>query len=478
MKQLIKDLLLNKRDYLTSGQRTTHTYVIGQPGVGKSRAIESWVMQDIASGNGVGVIDPHGDLFHNLVNRISAMPDVWPRVIILDPCNPKWTVSFNPLGAIRGINEDRVAHFLTDIIVKIWKLDVSNTPRMIWLLKNSFLALSNLRMTLLDLPRFLLDTSFRENLLPQLQNLHVRDYFTYEYPKNQGAIHQWVTPVLNKLGALIFDPDIRLILAGESTINFRQVIDRKLILLVNLPKGILGEGSSALLGAFIVAHIQKAALSRSGSRLRNPFYLYLDEFQNYTTDNIKDILSESRKYALSLTLAHQYLDQLSPEMRSAVLNTAGILICFRVGYTDAYRMAKEVFPSPDFLFDIERGYKIERIESFPLLVVDEQRKPMGWEGLAQVLTKLPPREFWCRRRGDFKPTKHRTFDMPIPKITPQIRTNRRDLLDLSGQLYGRPKQDVKRELERRYKSNRDNTAQHNAESNSRFENGGEIIWGN
>ncbi|MFC2043552.1 hypothetical protein ACFLUA_05330 [Chloroflexota bacterium] len=107
MKQLIKDLLLNKRDYLTSGQRTTHTYVIGQPGVGKSRAIESWVMQDIASGNGVGVIDPHGDLFHNLVNRISSMPDVWPRVIILDPCNPKWTVSFNPLGArYRKVNAE------------------------------------------------------------------------------------------------------------------------------------------------------------------------------------------------------------------------------------------------------------------------------------------------------------------------------------------------------------------------------------
>src|SRR5690606_29192722 len=135
-------------------------------------------------------------------------------------------------------------------------------------------------------------------------------------PKSPAGIQQWITPVLNKIGSLIFDPDTRLLLAGRSSLNFRDVLDRKLILLVNLPKGRIGEGASALFGAFIVAHLQKAALARADSRYRTPFYIYLDEFQNYTTDNITDILSESRKYAMSLTLAHQYVDQLQPHLRS------------------------------------------------------------------------------------------------------------------------------------------------------------------
>jgi hypothetical protein len=216
--------------------------------------------------------------------------------------------------------------------------------------------------------------------------------------------------------------------------------------LVNLPKGILGEGASALLGAFIVAHLQKAALSRADSTIRPLYYLYLDEFQNYTTDNIKDILSESRKYSLSLTLAHQYLDQLSPDLRSAVLNTAGTLVCFRVGYGDAHRLAHEIFPSSDFLTTAGHDIKLGRFGSWPVLSVDEHRKPLGWDGLAQVLTESPPRVFWSRQRGRNAPTKQRTFDMPEPIRTRELKASIRDLLNASGLRYGRLKEDVRREL--------------------------------
>jgi len=139
---------------LTPTDRTTHTHVIGQPGTGKSRALESWVMQDIIAGHGVGVVDPHGDLFTNLVMRVAKLPKVWERVVIIDPCNPKWVTPFNPLGAVTGFSQERLALFLSDIISKIWKLDSTNAPRTMWLLNNSFLALSDLNLTLLDLPKY------------------------------------------------------------------------------------------------------------------------------------------------------------------------------------------------------------------------------------------------------------------------------------------------------------------------------------
>lgn len=251
--------------------------------------------------------------------------------------------------------------------------------------------------------------------------------------------------MLNKIGGLIFDPDVRLIFAGDTKINFREILDQQLVLLVNIPKGILGEGSSALLGAFIVAHLQKAALSRANAFKRNPFYLYLDEFQNYTTDNIKDILSESRKYALSLTLAHQYLDQLSGDLRSAVLNTAGNIISFRVGYNDATRLAKEIFPSPDYLASSKMKLQLGRYGLMPFSTVRNHQDSLGWNGLALLLSKLQPRQFWARHRGLKIPSKQRTFTMPDPVLTFQLAAYLNSMLACSGMRYGRMKDDLQRE---------------------------------
>ena len=446
MKSPFWHLLRSSPTVLEPGQRTTHVHVIGQPGTGKSRALQSWIQQDIAQGKGVGVIDPHGDLFRSLLLHLSQVPDTWRRVVVLDPTDPKWTVSFNPLEAVANLRPERLALFLTDVVVKIWKLDAASSPRMVWLLTNTFLALSQLGLTLLDLPRFLLDTSFRESLIPRLDHEGARSYFEFEFPKSPGAIHQWVTPVLNKIGGLIFDPDIRPMLAGRSTIDFRSILDRRRILLVNLPKGIIGEAPSALLGAFIVASLQKAALSRANSQFRTPFYLYLDEFQNYTTDNIKDVLSESRKYALSLTLAHQYLDQLSPDLRSAVLSTTGTLTSFRVSYADASRLAKEIFPSPDYLIASSWKLSLRRFGMAPMLALRRHRQLSGWHRLAHALASLPPRVFWSIRRGPYLPVKQRTFD--VPEITAKGETMLRleELRATSGSLYGKLKNEAKEGL--------------------------------
>jgi hypothetical protein len=424
---------------LTPRQRTTHTYVIGQPGTGKSRAFESWIMQDIATGRGVGVIDPHGDLFNNLLGRLAERQDLWERVVIFDPLDPKWVVGFNPLEPIPNLSQERVALYMTDVAIKIWHLTPANAPRMVWLLTNSFLALSNLGLSLLDLPRFLVDVDYRESLLPRLSHDVARRYFTDEFPKSEAGVRQWVTPVLNKLGGLIFDPDMRLIFAGSSTIDFRQIMDQQKVLLVNVPKGVLGEGPSALLAAFIVAHMQKAALSRTSTAWRPPFYLYLDEFQNYTTDNIKDILSESRKYALSLTLAHQYLDQLPSDIRSAVLNTTGTIISFRVGYSDASQLAREVFPAPDFIQSINPAIHLRTSGNIPFPTINPRIEKAGWDGLARVLANLKPRQFWMRRRGSYRPIKQVSFDMPDIEITPKLSERIQNLRDSSGERFARPK---------------------------------------
>jgi hypothetical protein len=436
MSYLSRHLVGSGETRLSTAHRATHTYVIGQPGTGKSRALESWALQDIAAGHGVAVIDPHGDLFRNILAHLALRPELWPRVVIIDPCDSRWVVGFNPLSAMKGMSQERVASFLTDIIAKIWRLETTSAPRLVWLLNNTFQALAGLGLTLLDLPKFLLDSEYRRSLLPRVPSASARAYFEHEYPDKKGLVHQWVTPVLNKLGAVIDDPDMRLMVAGNRPLDFREAMDRKLILLVHLPKGVIGEGTSALLGAFIVANLQKAALARADDHQRPPFYLYLDEFQNYTTDNIKDILSETRKYNLSLTLAHQYLDQLSGELRSAVVNTVGTLACFRVGYHDGLQLAKEIFPSSDFLS--------QNISVWP--VMDGRNFSVsGWDGLAQQIARLRPREFWMRRRGPGAPNKLRTLDAPDVKRSAALIAQTRALRDASGQRYGVRKEEAQQQ---------------------------------
>jgi hypothetical protein len=342
---------------------------------------------------------------------------------------------------------ERVSAFLTDVVTKIWGLNAVTTPRLVWLLNNTFRALSLLGLTLLELPRFLLDAPYRTSLLATLANDQVRAYFTYEFPQSPGAIHQWVTPVLNKIGSLIFDPDARLMVAGNRTINFRDVIDKRHVVLVNISKGILGEGASALLGAFIVALFQKAALSRANTTHRAPYYLYLDEFQNYTTDNIQDILSESRKYALSLTLAHQYMDQLAPDLRNAVLNTTGTLCSFRVSFHDAFPLAKELFPSSDFLATHKQVLKLRRFRGFLVPLLMGRDEELGWDGLAHELSGLAPRQLWVRRRGPGVPVKLQTLAIPDPTVTPELRAIVALLYETSGSIYGRRKQTARQEAQ-------------------------------
>lgn len=428
---------------LSSEERSTHTYVIGQPGSGKSRAIESWVMQDIKAGRAVGVIDPHGDLYNNLLTRLTDYPQLWKKIVLFDPLDEKWVVGFNPLDAVTDLPNERLAIYMTDIVIKVWKIQPEQAPRMVWLLTNTFLALSSSGLSILELPRFLSDPEFRIAMMPKVGSEVVRNYFLNEYPQKHSTAMQWSAPILNKLGNLVFDPQIRTIFTGKSTINFRHIMDSGKILLVNLPKGIIGEELSSLLAAFIVAMIQKAALSRASIHNRQSFYLYLDEFQNYTTDNIKDILSESRKYSLSLTLAHQYLDQLSSDLRSAVFNTIGTIVCFRVGYKDASVLVKEIFPSPEYSQSNGQELRLRSVNSILLPMVIPKIQVSNWDMLTRELVNLQMREFWFKKRGLNRPVKQYTFDMPDPIVTTEKKRSIQMLRDCSGENYARLRSGLK-----------------------------------
>jgi len=279
--------------------------------------------------------------------------------------------------------------------------------------------------------------------MPKVSSEAVRNYFLNEYPEKHSNALQWAAPILNKLGNLIFDPQIRTIFTGKSTINFRQIMDSGKILLVNLPKGIIGEELSSLLAAFIVALIQKAALSRASTHNRQSFYLYLDEFQNYTTNNIKDILSESRKYSLSMTLAHQYLDQLSSDLRSAVLNTVGTIVCFRVGYKDATVLVKEIFPSPEYIQSNGQELRLRSVNSILIPMVIPKIQSTSWDMLTSELVNLQMREFWFKKRGLNRPIKQYTFDMPDPILTTDTSRKIQMLKDCSGEKYARLRSGLK-----------------------------------
>jgi len=464
----IKNFLLADEStaIMRTAQRHTHVYIIGQPGVGKSRMIESWFMQDILNGNGAGIIDPHGDLFNHLVARIAMHPEIWERIIVLDPCNPKWAVPINPLSAFNGESATRNAWFLSDVILKIWSLKMTDAPRMSWLMGNSFAALAELKLPLTHLPRFLLDVDFRDRQIGRLENYETRSYFEHEFPKTASGVRQWAAPLLNKMGELLYDSDIRCLLNNQYGLDFRKVMDGNQILLVNIPKGILGENTSALLGAFLVAQMQKAALARANSSKRYPFYLYLDEFQNYTTDNIKDILSESRKYALALIIANQYLSQLNPDIREAVLNTAGSLVSFRIGYNDATKLSRHIFPSADYLGRKRMALHLTGSGMIPGIRFKQESMDESWEVCTQALSGLPMRNFWMRSRSNQKPARYRSLDMPDPKLTSEVRSRISDLVEMSGSRYARLKSEIREREDRsgfsrgEYRSNQNSDSDH------------------
>lgn len=322
-----------------------HMYVIGKTGTGKSTLLETMIIQDIAYGRGLALVDPHGDL----VSRIaSSVPECRrPDIVYLDVPDRTQPYGYNPLRHVPAHLRALAASGFLEVLKTTWPQFWGS--RMEHILRNALLALLEVPDTTLpDLLRLLSDRSYRHSLLPQIENTQVREFWQREYEGyNPRYRSEAIAPIQNKVGAFLADPLLRRILTNpEKALRLRTLMDESRILLVNLSRGQLGSDTAALLGGLLVTSIGLAAFSRANSteEFRRPFFLYLDEFQNFTTLSMATMASELRKYGVGMVLAHQYLDQLEIDVRHAVIGNAGTLISFRLGAHDAEFITKEFAP--------------------------------------------------------------------------------------------------------------------------------------
>lgn len=342
----------NKEEFqlakIAEKDRATHFYVVGATGTGKTKFLEYLIKQDIEKGNGFGVIDPHGDLIEDVKGFLILQyspddPEITDKIILIDPTDPNYTVTFNPLERIPGISEAELAGELVGALKTIWK--DSWGARMEEMLINSFIALSENDMTLAELPLLLTDYYFRESVVLNIRNPVTRQYFKVFNSWTPKMRAFWAESTLNKINAFLVDDRIRYILSHpKSSFNMREAIDNQKIILIKLDKGKLKD-SADLLGSLFMAKIQMAAFSRSDlpQNKRTPFYMYIDEFQSFASESFSVILSEARKYGLSLIMAHQSLAQIPEELRSLILGNTGIQVYFRLNRYDSQTLAKEAF---------------------------------------------------------------------------------------------------------------------------------------
>ncbi len=325
--------------------RRAHMYVIGKTGTGKSTLLANMIISDIREGRGVALIDPHGDLAERVLDFVPK--ERIEDVIYFNPGDLEYPIAFNPLEKASPYSHHLVTSGLISVFKKLWP-DFWG-PRLEHILRHSiFTLLEYPGATLLDLPRLLTDKDFRSGVIRLVTNEQVRSFWFNEFERYSAWMRsEAVSPILNKVGQFLTSLPLRNIVGQkENTFNLRDVMDSGKILIVNLAKGQIGEDNCALLGAMLVTKIQLAALGRADvpEEKRKSFYLYVDEVHNFFTLSFAGILSEARKYGLSLVLAHQYLDQLDEKMRAAILGNIGTLISFRVGAEDAKYLAREFYP--------------------------------------------------------------------------------------------------------------------------------------
>lgn len=328
--------------------RLSHLYAIGKTGVGKSTLIETFAHQDLKANRGFALIDPHGDLAARMWERIFSADRE--RITYFDATDLAQPYGYNPLRRVRDDRIPLAVSGLLETFRKLWP-DAWGV-RMEHVLRNSLYALLEREGSVLpDVLALYADKEFRKEITRHIRNQVVCDFWRYEfeaYPPRLRA--EAVAPIQNKLGALLADPRLyRIFVEPGIDLHFREIMDEGKVLLVNLGKGQIGEDSAFILGNLIVSTIGLAAFSRAESPpdRRRPFFLYLDEFHNFTTLSLVNMMSELRKYGLGLTLAHQHLHQLEPDIRHAVLGNAGTIISFRVGPEDAHVLAQEFQPEFD-----------------------------------------------------------------------------------------------------------------------------------
>lgn len=412
--------------------RSRHVYIIGQTGAGKTGTLELMALSDVFHGQGYAIIDPHGDFAVNNMRFIpgSRLQDV----VYFNPADTGFPLGFNPLEVTNPSQKSNVSSEVIGVLKRMF--GDSWGPRLEYILRYTILALLDRpETTMLDITRMLTDKRFREDTLTYCQDTVVMQFWKVEFASwNDKFASEAIAPVLNKVGAFTANPVIRNIIGQpKSTFNIREIMDDGKILIVNLSKGLIGEDNASILGAFLVTKIQLAAMSRSdipNIEDRRPFYLYVDEFQNFATDSFATILSEARKYGLNLTVANQYISQMSDTVRDAVFGNVGTMMSFRVSADDAPILAKQFEPQfePNDLLQMHnRNFVIN-------MVINGEKAPAF---SARTLNLPPPqtdntgriventRRLYSRSRADIEAAIAAIIQPPQnlqPKKVPQSQT--------------------------------------------------------
>jgi hypothetical protein len=406
--------------------RLKHIYILGSTGSGKTKLIESFIRQDILGGQGFALIDAHGDLSQNILkylaylasgeDSLSFLECLSEKLILIEPFNPQAAIGFNPLEANEKTSPFSISAEFMGIFKKIWQ-DAHWGPRMEELLRNAFITLSESGLTLLEAVPLLTNAAFREKLVQSLGHGEVKDYWVFRYGSLSDRMQaQYREPVLNRLSVFTADPSVRLMIGqAKSSLDFRKIMDEGKWLIINLSKGHLRE-NLYLLGALFVAKLKLSAMSRVDlpENARLPFTVYVDEFQNFIGEDFETILSEARKYGLSLCLAHQNLNQVDLRLRASILGNVATQIFFRLSHHDASALSAEL---------------------------DPREKPL----IERRLIDFRVGQAYLKRKGE-KPRLLRTMHVPEVKdcgqLIPMIK-------DLSLANYARPKKEVEEEIERR-----------------------------
>ena len=405
---------INHQFGMLRSDRSRHLYIIGQTGAGKSGLLELFALSDIFHNQGYAIIDPHGDLAVNNMRFVpgSRMQDV----VYFNPADTAYPVGFNPLEVTNPEQKSNISSEVIGVLKRMF--GDSWGPRLEYILRYTILALLDRpSTTMLDISRMLTDKKFRKETLSYCTDSVVLQFWNVEFASwNDKFTAEAIAPVLNKVGAFTANPTIRNIIGQpKSTFNIRQIMDEGKILIVNLSKGLIGEDNASILGSFLVTKIQLAAMSRSdipNIADRRPFYLYVDEFQNFATDSFATILSEARKYALNLTVANQYIGQMTDTVRDAVFGNVGSMISFRVSADDAPILSKQFEPQfePGDLLQMHNRHFIIN------MVINGEKSP----AFSATTLKLPSEQI--DNTGRIIEHSRRLYSRPRAEVEAEINT--------------------------------------------------------
>ncbi len=385
---------------IKTDDRRRHMYIIGKTGMGKTSLMENMVIQDIHNGHGVAFLDPHGDSVQRILDSIpsSRVNDV----VYFNPADMEYPLAFNILEAVDPKFKHLVASGLMGVFTKIWANLWS--ARMEYILNNTILALlDSPGNTLLGITRMYVDKKYRKRIVDNIKDPMVRAFWVDEFANyNEKYRTEAIAPIQNKVGQFLSSSIIRNIVGQpKSTIDLREIMDQRKILIMDLSKGKVGEDNSALLGAMLVTKLQLAAMSRTDieENERKDFYLYVDEFQNFATESFATILSEARKYRLNLIVGHQYIAQLEQDkntkVRDAIFGNVGTIVVFRIGAADAEFMETEFEPgyTPNDLVNLPKyqiilKLMINGVASEPFSAVTLPPNPIYRSGNIEKVIKV------------------------------------------------------------------------------------------